>query len=63
MCILKYLFILIDVFEKNEELRQLVESRILPRKSYLRVYLDNITNSCKLLSLITNKKIKLEIFL
>lgn len=33
------------VFEKNDELKQLVESRILPRKSYLRVFLDNNTGA------------------
>lgn len=35
-----------DIFEKNDELRQMVDSRILPRKSYIRVFLDNNTNTC-----------------
>jgi hypothetical protein len=32
-----------DAFEKNEALMSAVESRILPRKGYMRVYLDNST--------------------
>lgn len=41
------MIICLDVFEKNDELRHLIETRILPRKSYLRVFLDNNTGACK----------------
>lgn len=41
------MFIVLDVFENNSYLRYLVESRILPRKGYLRVQLDNVMGACK----------------
>lgn len=34
--------------EKNEELSQKINKKILPRRSYLRVNLDNSSNFCKI---------------
>jgi hypothetical protein len=40
-----------DVLERNNELRELIERRVLPKKGYLRVYLDNSSNLCKYLTI------------
>ena len=38
-----------DIFERNEELKQNLYKKLLPKKAYLRVYLDNDTHACKVL--------------